>query len=203
MEEARRHAALEDTQDEQKDTIRALRQHAIEHSKIPEWCFPHEHPLKSGLPGKLYDRVDYITPVVDSMKRMQERSGQETEDAFGVFHVPRKRRKVEAPKHSFSQAPGGYTHWTCPVCGNNDQSTWHVYTDRTSCDCGVVVFMGSVVHTHREKLGALQDDDKTQHADAVVNKRTDKYDRSAPSKEERKLDRSMLGKATCLPGKRL
>ena len=175
-------------------------------SKTPEWCYRHEHPLRVGSPGKLYMRYDFVSPIMDSMSRSYERIGGQNEDAFGVFLPPRKRRKVEAAaaeKTAKARPVGSVTIWTCKGCGSTDEHSLLVQNEATCCPCGVVVFMGSMVRTHREKLGAAADEDKTQHADALYSKSSDKYDRSAPTNEERHAERRLSGKASNLPGKRL
>ena len=35
---------------------------------------PSQHPLKVGIPGKLYSPFDYVTPIIDSMNRLNERA---------------------------------------------------------------------------------------------------------------------------------
>jgi hypothetical protein len=37
---------------------------------VPPW----QHPLKVGIPGKLYSPFDYVTPIIDSMNRLNERA---------------------------------------------------------------------------------------------------------------------------------
>lgn len=180
-------------------------QMALTRASTPEWCYKHEHPLRVGIPGKLYHRYDFLTPILNSMDRLQERSGGTTEDAFGVFTIPRKRRKVEPPElNALKPLPSGpKPRWTCKGCGSTDEHLWVRHKEATSCPCGLVVFMGSMVSTHREKLGAAANDDKTQHADAVYDRGTDRFDRPAPTKEQRRMDRLLPAKGTCLPDKRL
>tara|TARA_Y100000591_G_scaffold331378_1_gene365110 strand:- start:1818 stop:3305 length:1488 start_codon:yes stop_codon:yes gene_type:complete len=77
--------------------------------------------------------------------------------------------------------------WKCSGCGNTDECSRIQQSDALVCPCGAVVRAGGAqIATHRERLGATEDDDKTQHADRVVAQRQDRFDHAPPSKEERK-----------------
>ena len=208
-----REARLHDAEQDEKAIERAQRANIVElchqrklaRASTLEWCYKHEHPLRVGLPGKLYHCNDFVTPITDSIGRLHERSGGSTEDAFGVFTVPRKRRKVKPPElNAPNPLPTGpMPRWTCKGCGSTDEHSWIRHKEATCCPCGFVVFMGSMVSTHREKMGAAAAEDKTQHADAVYDRGTDRFDRPAPTKEQRRMDRMLPASTTRLPGKRL
>tara|TARA_B110000046_G_scaffold11843_2_gene11735 strand:- start:98 stop:1918 length:1821 start_codon:yes stop_codon:yes gene_type:complete len=203
MKGARDHATASDPEEvEKRQKLQVVRKQKLDCT--PEWCYRHEHPLRVGLPGKLYSRHDFVTPITDSMNRLQERTGGQTDDAFGVFFVPRKRRRLDKELNAPKPLPTGpKPRWTCKGCGSTDERSWSRHNEATCCPCGTVVFMGSMVATHREKLGASEEEDKTQHADKVVDRTSRKYDHPPPTLEERRKERRYAGKVTGTPGRRL
>jgi len=152
----------------------------------PEWCYTHEHPLRCGIPGKLYMRSDVFGPIVDAMTRM--RQGLNTSDAFDVFgdvSKKKKRKMAFVEEASSSERKPSCFGWECSCCGNRDVRLQIQTKDSLVCPCGAVVRMGGeIVSTHREKLGAAEEDDRTQHADAVRVRRTDKYDHAPVGADE-------------------
>lgn len=68
--------------------------------------------------------------------------------------------------------------------------------------CGVVV-SGNTIATHREHLGASEEDDNTMHADAPYTAKTDAYDRPPMSAHEHQTTKRSAIQLTKLPGKRL
>ena len=202
-------------------TVIGIKKRQAEWARIPEWCYPHEHPLRTGRPGKMYHKSDIIGPIVDAMQRMEERVADY--DVFGVLEAAPKKRKVSiavvgelVPDMSLDahrmrraseveelKARGGVPmpRWKCESCGNTDEKSQVVCNEATVCPCGIVVCMGSIVSTHREKLGASEAEDKTQHADRPHEDKTDKYDRPPQTTEERRAARRCSGKISNIGGR--
>ena len=169
----------------------------------PEWCYAHEHPLRIGLKGKLYHRSDCIQPIIDGMTRLLTRHSSRG-DLLGLFEPPIKRQRqtvvtatavmlqsIHATHTTRSESarhrPPG--HWKCTVCGNDDQSLCMQELDALVCPCGTVARAGGrLVSTHREKLGAAEGDDATQHADCVILSRRDRFDCAPQTSQERRWE---------------
>lgn len=160
-------------------------------SAYPVKCYSHEHPLKTGRKGVLYFRHDFVTPIIDSMRDMQESN---TDDVFGlVSYIANKKRKVSfvdkplnskekpsrtAPVHS----------WTCKGCGSHDHGKLVLGHEGYTCPCGV--WAGNqIVGANRQKLGAAEDEDKTITADKPWQSKTDKYDRGPETAKEARASR--------------
>lgn len=188
-------------------TVAEMKKHRAAWDLIPERCYPHEHPLRTGRPGVLYHKSDYVGPILDAMMCMHEKLNANG-DVFNVLERPAKKKRghkqvgeirpdssmaasLERRRVAFKRPA-----WACFGCGNTDVKSQVVMKEATSCPCGVVVMVGSVVNTHREKLGASEEDDKTQHADKPYESKTDKYDRPPQTTEERRVQRRCAGKIT-------
>lgn len=177
--------------------FRVVREAVNQRKATPDWCYKHEHPLRTGKKCTLYARWDFLTPIFDSMSAMDK----ESTDAFGVSTMISKKHRMERAKSNpepftFGRPkPGEIVHqWTCPGCGNHDRSKLITDHEGMTCPCGV--FVGVVmVSGNREKLGASQNDDKTTHADRTYEARTDKFDRPPPSTSEARAARMCAAKA--------
>ena len=165
-----------------------------------------QHPLRTGLATKIYYRYDFFTPVIDAMEALAQKQRAST-DAFGLFHKVKESEHQE-PLHNLLDEPGGRfcatrtAAWTCGCCGTSDASTQIRMQDSIVCRCGVVVSTNAI-STHREKLGALEVDDATQHADRVRDDSSTKFDRGPPSKDELRAAHRFSATATQLPTQRV
>ena len=185
---------------------------------IPEWCHREEHPLFTGRPGRLYHKSDCITPIVDSMQRMVDCKGGS--DALNLFTdvdaQNKKRRKQDAYDETDAEASekarrerervarevGTAINWVCACCGNTDIKTQVQHKDALLCPCGFVVRLGSVVSTHREKLGAEEGEDKTQHADKPREQRVHWSDTDyVPSVVDRRNERKFASQVAKIGGR--
>lgn len=193
-----------------------MKRRASAYESTPAYCYPHEHPLRCGRPGQSYWKHDFVTPICDSLTRMVE--GNAIDDAFGIFEPPAKKKRAslldeaeeahrkEAEKRrepgaNFVAGPPPPT-WTCPCCANTDVRLQVQLKDALVCKCGYVVHLGGVmVATHREKLGAEESEDKTQHADRVREQTFSKYDRPALTLDERRKERRYAGKISNIGGR--
>lgn len=185
-----------------------LQTKGIQHTTYPEWCYKHEHPLKTGRKGVLYHRMDFIGPIVDSMREL---STSASSDAFGLSsYISSKRRKtkrvelpsIEAPSDG-AKKPSKVRFWTCRGCGTSDRSLLTLDREGYTCSCGA--WCGTeVVRSNRQKLGASEEDDKTITSDGVFKSKTDRYDRSPKTAQEARAERLGRGKASGgLGGKRV
>lgn len=175
--------------------------------------YAHLHPLKVGLPNKMYCVHDYVTPITDSLTQL--RQSRDTCDFFG-FLASTKPAAMEAasspPSSSVWTSPvteqpvaAPTRGWRCPnpACDNRSRDKLQSCREGTTCTvCGVVV-SGNTVATHRERLGASEDDDNTIHADVPYAAKTDAYDRPPMSANEHKAAKRSAIQLTTLPGKRL
>ena len=182
---------------------------------VPDWCYPHEHPLRSGTPGKLYHRHDVVDVIVDSMKRLHA-SVAVGEDSLGLFEyvakLPRReptsafaanergaaRARCDKRAHAgpstastastaSGAAPHPFSGWTCVACGNSDLRTCIQQPDALVCPCGNVARVGGAcVAAHRDRLGAAETDDATQRGDRVRDAHTDVYDGAPVTARERR-----------------
>ena len=182
---------------------------------IPEYCYKHEHPLRCGMAGKLYHKSDLLGPIVDSIKRLHERGDSES-DPFNLFERSNKKKKLpldhaeqEHQRHQDAMTKrkalgwkaGQPAVWACPSCATTDTRLQHQTKDALVCQCGYVVRMGGpIISTHRDKLGAEEGEDKTQHADRPFQER-DKYSSDAPTAQERRAQRAYASKVTNVGGR--
>lgn len=205
------------------------------HAAVPEWCYPHEHPLGVGDPQTLYSKYDYIQPIRDSISRLRDRIAGATGDVFGLWEPTAKRRRVstrdELLSSSSSAAAAGASaadaasaapplaeltrfaatrlyapgvpepvQWKCPQCKNTNLNTLVHDKESTACPCGVVVaFHGPMVDTHRERLGAKEEDDATQHADSRTRGKTHAeatFDRAPVSRDQTRNERLEAARMT-------
>lgn len=171
----------------------------------PEWCYAHEHPLKTGRrDGKtMYHRSDVVGPILDSLRDLHER---DTEDAFGlVAYIANKRQKTRkeerTPLNSGRKSTGTFHAFTCRGCGSHDRGKLTLGHEGWTCECGV--WAGTqIVGGNRQKLGAAEADDKTITADKPWESKTDKYDHAPESAREARAGRIARAKGSGLGGKR-
>lgn len=165
-----------------------------------EWCFRHEHPTRTGIKGKIYHRSDVIGSISDAMVTFEARN----DDSFGLgAYIKKKSRKRRAvtfedekpPPPSSSSPPTSSwkppapTHaWTCRGCGSHNRNMLVLGHDGYVCPCGACA--GSeIVSANRQKLGALEGDDKTITGDNPTLSRTDRFDRGPQSAAEARASR--------------
>ena len=180
---------------------------------VPVWCYRAEHPLRTGVKGKLYHRCDFVGPIVDAIIHKHEQLAS-ADDPFDIFQQLRKKRQkaeildvTEVEKQKLDDArelvratgvkkkPTTET-WQCAGCGTTDKTHQHQTKESLVCKCGAVVRMGGrVIHTHRERLGADEADDATTHADRV-RVEANAFDGEAPTADERRQKRALVGKVT-------
>jgi len=108
---------------------------------IPRLCYFYEHPLKTGLPLKLYEKWDFMSPLVDTIRKLHESTFGAT---FGVFPGKLSQDMSHPTKRS-----RGMRHtnraWSCSRCGNVDQTTLMKELDVVSCPCGLVHGAGELI----------------------------------------------------------
>lgn len=101
-----------------------------------QWTLCHKHPLKIGLPGKLYNQFDYVEPVVDSLIRLHQA------DSFSFLRLSNKKRKRLAhayPRERKSPECKVRRGVVCEGCGSNSPADFE-YDYRSGdivCRCGV------------------------------------------------------------------
>lgn len=170
------------------------------------------HPLNrgkrpcrhTGLPGKLYDVHDIVSPIVDSMRLMHHRlgwhpMGVDEEHPLVLAPPPgaftytntgggggmlRRSSTSEADRlHALGigPAPAAPKAALCSGCSNSDEKKFTLTKDKQHVcgDCGVVS-SSLRISTHREKA-CTEDEDKTTHADKPWDAKTDKFDHPALS----------------------
>jgi len=160
----------------------------------------------SGLPGKLYNRYDFVGPAVDSMKLMYYKMGwavlppdiDDWENANRVSLI-RPVASIDEQMHTLGYGPAPSVPATprilCKGCRSTNPHDFMPTADRSHmvCKCGVVC---APIHvsTDREKNCAA-DEDKTAHADKPYEPRTDRFDHPALSCEEQRKqrEREVLG----------
>lgn len=187
-----------------------------------------KHPLNrgkracfhTGLPGKLYDRHDVLTPIIDSMILMHHRmgwlpmsiehhlpletapafttasaAGPGNSDAGGSFRRSNTSEADSLYALGYGPQPVAPKAALCQGCDNVDEKCFSFTKDKQHVcgKCGVVS-SSLRVSTHREKA-CTEEDDKTVHADKPYDSRTDKYDHPALSCEElrKQRDREAAG----------
>lgn len=192
----------------------------------PDEMVPRErHPINrgkkachhTGLPGKLYDRFDILTPVIDSMLLMHHKLGWvrvslDEGHALGLAPTAATfttaaaagpgngasesglRRSVSSEADNlyamgYGPQPTAQKSALCQGCDNEDDKSFFLTKDKEHVcgKCGVVSF-SMRVSTHREKA-CTEEEDKTVHADKPYDLRTDKYDHPAVSCEELRKQR--------------
>ena len=215
-------------QRQQLESIKESAKRRREWEAIPEWCLKDEHPLKTGRPARLYHRNDYISPLVDALTLIYE--GYSGGDALNMFAEMTLAKKQRRKKDGYDDAEEKQDQkrerdrvlrddprakaeeakrqrdapaWTCACCGNTDVKTQVQCKDALVCPCGFVVRIGGeFIATHREKLGAEEGEDKTQHADKLYAPRTDKYDMDrVPTVAERRNERKYASQVTKIGGR--
>lgn len=156
------------------DLQRRSERHAEERTAT-EWCLRHEHPLRSGLPRKRYARTDYVTPLCDAIRALHSPFAHKA--MVDLMRMNNKRlrtvhtqlpRETECRQRSFAT-------WRCTRCGNASASSLIVEHDATTCPCGAVQAGGALVATCRDRLGTLEEDDDTVHADLPCASQRDVY----------------------------
>lgn len=163
-------------------------------SFYPEWCYRGEHPLKTGRKRVLYHRSDYITPIIDSMTDLYDTGA----DVFGISIMlsrQRKRQKAQDQQAKLQSSVNANElgNVLCTECGNQSTSKMITTKEGLVCNCGVVCGR-NFVSANRQKLGALQEDDKTVVADAPQQHGRDQYDFGPQTTEEARKSRLALGK---------
>lgn len=226
LKDALEHARLADPDyQKQRDKIaksieRTKRQR--EWAATPEWCYRHEHPLKMGRKGRMYHRSDVVGPILDAMTLMYE---GKTDDPLNLFVEMDQARKKRRKKDGYDEAEEkeqariererqlrvdphakreaylkemNAPAWVCACCGNTDIHTQVQHKDALLCPCGFVVRMGgALISTHREKLGAEEGEDKTQHADKPREQRVHWADSDrVPTVAERRNERKYSAQLT-------
>jgi len=99
----------------------------------------NKHPLKCGIPGRLYSKYDYVQPIVDCMMRLHEPR------KFNFINcVKRHREEKDAQKNEFvrrksSSNVGGKCNILCEGCmTTNFADIEHdIANGVTVCKCGV------------------------------------------------------------------
>lgn len=212
-------------QREQLGWIKETAKRQREWEAVPDWCHWYEHPLKMGRRGRLYHKADVVGPIIDSMTRLLEGN---TDDPLNLFVEMDKAKKKRRKKDGYDEAdekeqarvererllrddPQARREafmkptpvWECACCGNTDIKSQVQHKDALLCPCGFVVRVGGeFISTHREKLGAEEGEDKTQHADKPHEKRTDKYDLDhVPTVAERRIERKYSAQLTKIGGR--
>jgi len=181
-----------------EDSFLRLREHRSIDS-YPEWCFRHEHPVKTGRKRVLYHRSDVVGPIADAMEMFASRMGSDVFGLSNLLNKQRKRQRAEReqlPEARVVVAAGPASRivypFSCLECGNHDYSILKKTKEGMVCQCGAV--SGPiVVAANRQKLGALQEDDKTLVADATRPSQSDRYD--GPPKNSSETRASILKRA--------
>lgn len=163
-------------------------------SFYPEWCYRGEHPLKTGRKRVLYHRSDYITPIIDSMTELYDTGA----DVFGISIMLSRQRKRQKAQDQQAKLQSGehakdLVNVLCTECGNQSTSKMITTKEGLVCNCGVVCGR-NFVSANRQKLGALQEDDKTVVADAPQHHGRDQYDFGPQTADEARKSRLALGK---------
>lgn len=140
---------------------------------------------------------------MDVMSDMSRRGDQ---DVFGVstlLEKQRKRFRAQTAEKAALEQQAGQEHdekkrvrwhvFTCSGCGNHNSASLTLTREGSVCSCGVVHGM-NLVSTHRQKLGALQEDDPTVVGDMKTLPKNDKYDGPPLTTEEARLQRLHRGK---------
>lgn len=170
--------------------------------------YAHLHPLKTGLYGKTYSVHDYLTPITDAMTRMQVRHSSHALDFFGLLPSLTTTAKQPCAPPASVEPPRRtepVVGWRCPnaECSNRTRTQLQMETEGATCMlCGAVV-AGTTVATHRERLGAAEEDDGTTHADAPYGSRLDAYDKPPLSATEYRASKRAALHVSKLPPKRL
>lgn len=179
----------------------------------------YHHPLRTGEPGKLYNRFDRVTPVVDAWMLLQaRREGNSYAKALRQEATRRAELRVPAlvaaPKPKPAEPLQLETHpnplafvegrvdrlnrtpeeqATVPAmqCQMCEGTTFTLTDDKDAyvCQCGTVLPARNTLSQHREKA-CDESEDKTIRADAVYEPRLTRFDRPAPSAEETRRERT-------------
>ena len=188
---------------------------------IPEWCYKNEHSLKMGRKGRLYHKSDLVGPIIDSMRLLHEGNSDDALAMFGEMDIQKKKlrkndgydeqeeKEQKKLEREMAMREPGAKHeaflkaqlapaWECACCSNTDIKTQVQHKDALLCPCGFVVRIGGpIIATHREKLGAEEGEDKTQHADRPYDPNRDKYDSDhIPTVAERRNQRKFSSQVT-------
>lgn len=193
-----------------------LKRHRVDLESDDELVPRERHPLNrgkrpcyhTGLPGKLYDRHDIVSLIIDSMCLMHHRLGWSpmaldegqalvlappvgaltfTAAACGGGVALRRNSTSEAD-HLFSiglgPEPEAPKVSLCSGCSNSDVKNFTLTKDKEHVcrECGVVS-CSLRVSTHREKA-CTEEEDKTTHADKPWDSKTDRFDHPALSCQE-------------------
>ena len=104
------------------------------------WVPWHKHPLKCGIPGRLYSRYDYVQPIVDCMMRLHEprrfnfiNSSKRERCEGGAIEKEGIQRKRSSPE------VGGRCKILCEGCmtTNFADIEYDIANGVTVCKCGV------------------------------------------------------------------
>lgn len=155
-------------------------------ANFAEWCYRHEHPLRTGRKGKIYHRTDFMGPIIDCLRDLKDDC---TSDAFGLSeYIASKRQKVKKEERRPPKSEEPAYAFTCRGCGNHDHGKLILGHEGYTCPCGV--WAGNqIVSSNRQKLGAAEDEDKTITADRPWESKTDKYDRGPETAKEARTAR--------------
>jgi hypothetical protein len=177
----------------------------------------------TGLPGKLYDRHDVVSLIIDSMLLMHHRLGWKPatgDDEHVLARAPAPsaftttaaagpscnessrplQRCGTSDDHLYAMGygppPAAPQTALCNGCTNNDEKNFYLNKDKEHvCNVCGVVSSGLRVSTHREKA-CTEEEDKTTHADKPYESRTDKFDHPALSCGELRKQRELEAAGT-------
>lgn len=192
--------------------------------QLPELCYPHEHPVRCGRPGKVYHKSDRVEPIRDALSAMWEQ--MHGGDVFGLFgggdrkrarHKPDGYDEQEAAEERAREQAAAVRRgkatvdplWRCenPKCNNTDIRSCTESREGHCCPCGTMV-RGAIID-NGEEWRCHADDDASKN---TAKQRADRQ--AAPqlpsdiehgpvAPEQRKAERARLraaaGKNTRVP----
>ena len=158
------------------------------------------HEVKSG-----GDALNLFAEMDVQKKKRRKKDGYDEAEEKEQARIERKRVLRDDPAAAYAEnqrrmkAPA----WECACCGNTDIKTQVQHKDALLCPCGFVVRMGGeIISTHREKLGAEEGEDKTQHADKPREQRVHWADSDhVPTVTERRNERKYSAQVTKIGGR--
>lgn len=182
---------------------------------------PHLHPARCGIPGKLYNRYDMVTPICDSIRRLYDSSYGN--DMFEEKSDPPPELPLFHPSIQDHPDPSAYfagtvnvfnrteeeqrsedsvaVEATCELCGCNEaEGRWMMTSDKDGfvCHCGNVVQRQNTVSMHRDK-NCMESEDSTTRAEAVYQPRISWLERDTPSAEETRKEREREHRGSFIP----
>lgn len=196
-----------------------LKRQRADLENVDELVPRERHPLNrgkkpcchSGLPGKLYDRHDIISLIIDSMCLMHHRlgwcpmamddgnallapsSGSMVFTSVGGGGGTLRRSSTSEADQLYAigigPAPEAPKASLCSGCSNSDAKNFTLTKDKEHVcgQCGAVSCSVRVA-THREKA-CTEEEDKTTHADKPWDSKTDRFDHPAVTCKELRQQR--------------